>query len=470
MDDFKFNAQKMLAAQRAKDRRAQSPETESNWDSSEPEENTVTQISSDEEFSVKSTRSHKSTKSSRGTSKADSSKTRTSSKPDPLVSHKRDSKPTTDGLSSSKGSERPAVNVFIDRGGIDSDDQSQKSSTKKTKKKKEKNEKNPPYDFREALKDDDGGPPSQKTAQRPGRTRKGESYDPAPPKTKAKSRKEQVLDSASWDESADENQKALTRILRERDGLEANNNTNNSEPITDPKADLQPEDNSPKKKKGWSISLKSKSKEKKTKKTEEPPREMQVAMTTPPVPSLKHSEVDVVYKKEEEDVETIISLDEDDRETRFVYIYHHGNTSYADTRPSQEPVYMTTIADKSELIFRRCAREIFATLRILVDFVLIFLLEGLRFLAYNIISALLVGVTTGFGDYFLRPVATAIFNGLCQPCAMFCFNVGVATRTSTRPFVDVLHNFLSVIAMVIRAFRLVEVNQNRPQQTAAEDV
>lgn len=131
---------------------------------------------------------------------------------------------------------------------------------------------------------------------------------------------------------------------------------------------------------------------------------------------------------------------------------------------------MTTIADKSELIFRRCAREIFATLRILVDFFLIFLLEGLRFLAYNIVSAFLVGVTTGFGDYFLRPVATAIFNGLCQPLAMFWFNVGVATRTSTRPFVDTLHNFLSLVAMVIRAFRLVEVNHNRPQRTAVEDV
>ncbi|XP_030844947.1 chromodomain-helicase-DNA-binding protein 1-like [Strongylocentrotus purpuratus] len=468
MDDFKFNAQKMLAAQRAKGRRAQSPETESNWDSSEPEENTVTQISSDEEFSVKSSRSHKSTKSSRGASKADS-KTRSPLKPDPVTSQRKASKPAADGLTSSTGSGRPAVNVFIDRGGIDSDNQSQKSTTKKTKKKKK--EEKPPYDFREALRDEDEDPPSQSAAQRPGRSRKGESYDPASPKTKAKPKDEQFADTGSWDES-DENQKALTRILRERDGLETNNNTNNTEQTTDPKAEPQPEDTSPRKKKGWSISLKSKTKEKKTKKekTEEPPREMQVAMTTPPVPSLKHSEVDVVYRKEEEDVETIISLDDDERGTRYVYIYHHGNTSYADTRPSQEAVYMTTIADKSELIFRRCAREIFATLRILVDFFLIFLLEGLRFLAYNIVSAFLVGVTTGFGDYFLRPVATAIFNGLCQPFAMFCFNVGVATRTSTRPFVDVLHNFLSLVAMVIRAFRLVEVNHNRPQRTAVEDV
>ena len=131
---------------------------------------------------------------------------------------------------------------------------------------------------------------------------------------------------------------------------------------------------------------------------------------------------------------------------------------------------MTAIADKSERIFRRCAQEIFATLRILVDFFLIFLLEGLRFFTFNIIGSLLVGLLTGLGEYFLKPFSTALFNGLCQPIAIFFYNVGVATRTATNPFMDILRNFLGQLSVLVRSFRLVEINWKNGHQSSIEDV
>ncbi|XP_071501446.1 uncharacterized protein [Diadema antillarum] len=475
MDDFKLNAKKIIAAQKAKDRRAQSPETESNWDSSEPEDDdTVTQISSGEEFSVRSTHSQKSAKSSKTIKQAENLKNKTPSKPETGSSNRKTSKTVVESASAAKSAARSGVNVFVDRGMYDSEDDSQRSTTRKAKKRKDADG-NPPYDFRNAINDDD--PPSERSNHRPGRSRKGQSYDPAPPKPKPQAPPQ--IDTGSWDDS-DENEKALAEMLRERDGvLQSNNNKASEDTETKPSEDSHVAEEK-KKKKGWSVSLKSKTKETKEKKkkekkeekeiakVEETKQEMPVAMVTPPHPALRHTEVEMEEFPVEE-IKSIVSV-ETDNKARYVYIYHHGNTSYSDTRQVQEEVYMTAVADKSERAVRRCAQEIFATLRILVDLILIFLLEGLRFFLYNVIGALLVGLTLGFGNYFLRPFAAALFNGLCQPIAMFFFNVGVATRTATQPFIEVLHKMLSVVAMVIRAFRLVEINRTTDHRPHIQEV
>ncbi|XP_072172158.1 uncharacterized protein [Diadema setosum] len=471
MDDFKLNAKKIIAAQKAKDRRAQSPETESNWDSSEPEDDdTVTQISSGEEFSVRSTHSQKSAKSTKTTKqvKAENLKNKTPSKPETASSNRKTSKINVENASAAKSAVRSGVNVFVDRGMYDSEDDSQRQTTRKAKKKKD-GDGNPPYDFRNAINDDD--PPSEMSNQRPGRSRKGQSYDPASSKPKTQQAPPQI-DTGSWDDS-DENEKALAEMLRERDGVvQSNNNKAPEDTETKPSEDSHVTEEK-KKKKGWSVSLKSKTKETKEKKKKEEKREekkmAKVEETKREMPvALRHTEVEVEEFPEEE-IQSIVSVEADSK-ARYVYVYHHGNTSYSDTRQVQEEVYMTAVADKSERAVRRCAREIFATLRILVDFFLIFLLEGLRFFLYNVIGALLVGLMLGFGNYFLRPFAAALFNGLCQPIAMFFFNVGVATRTATQPFVEVLHKMLSVFAMVIRAFRLVEINRTPEHRPHIQEV
>ena len=120
---------------------------------------------------------------------------------------------------------------------------------------------------------------------------------------------------------------------------------------------------------------------------------------------------------------------------------------------------------RSEKLVRRCAREVFGALRIVVDFFLIFLLEFLRFLAYNIIGLFLVGLLTTFGDYLFKPVLAALFNSILQPVAVFLYNGGVALQTVFNPLIDILRGVFTQIAMLLRALRLVEINWKRgPEQ------
>ncbi|XP_022111753.1 uncharacterized protein LOC110991005 [Acanthaster planci] len=133
---------------------------------------------------------------------------------------------------------------------------------------------------------------------------------------------------------------------------------------------------------------------------------------------------------------------------------------------------MTGIADKSEKLVRRGVQEVFAALRIFVDFLLILILELLRFLAYNVFGLLFVGLLTTFGDYFFKPVLAAMFNSILQPLAVFLYNVGMALKTIFGPLIDIFRALLIQFAMLLRAFRLVEVNWRAgPRDTrGVEDV
>ena len=69
-----------------------------------------------------------------------------------------------------------------------------------------------------------------------------------------------------------------------------------------------------------------------------------------------------------------------------------------------------------------------------------------------------MGLLTTFGDYLYKPVLAAFFNAILQPMAVFLYNIGVGLRTIMTPLIDIMRSVFTQIAMLLRAFRLVELN------------
>ncbi|XP_071956398.1 uncharacterized protein [Antedon mediterranea] len=440
MDDFKMNAAKMIAAQQRKNR-AQSPETESNWDSSEPEDN-VPQISSDDEESFKYT-PKKQTQRQNNNKSYNNSTTQNSTPPvaAAYVKQERHSNRNSPALSTKSASKRNQkdVNVFVDNG-FDSDENEPVSSTIKRKPKEEV----PPYDFKGVIKE--GRDPSKQTTQPTGKHRKGQLYDVST-KQESKSQNGSAFDS-------DEEREMLAEIRTEMKKVNKNHlDVPKGRDVRQRVSDNQPT---------VSKSTPKVSKVKEDKKSD---------LFTVGVPASNRGQESLENTGQLELQSVTMSekgyptQPSGNIGTRYVYHYEHGSLEYYDTRNGREEIYMANIADKSEKLVRRGIQEVFAAFRILVDFIIILVLETIRFLAYNILQTLIVGVFTVLGDYLLKPILTGLFNSILQPISTFVYNVAVATRTVMVPVGDTLKIIFTPLIMLVKAFRLFEVNlrSNKPE-------
>jgi len=117
-------------------------------------------------------------------------------------------------------------------------------------------------------------------------------------------------------------------------------------------------------------------------------------------------------------------------------------------------------ADKAEKYMQRCWQEIFGLLRILIDFVLIFLIELLKFISKSIVQKLLRGLTLCVGDLILKPLLSSIYNSLIQPVFVLLWNVFNGVRILLQPLLTVLNEALTPIANLLKAFRLFEYSNN----------
>ncbi|XP_022083876.1 uncharacterized protein LOC110975597 [Acanthaster planci] len=456
MDDIKLNAAKIIAAQQKRNSRARSPESESNWDSSEPED-TLPNVSSAEDEVI-------SAASSRGRGrdkihppqgpKRDSKVSRPQFQPHKPASSNRLA--VNGGQLSNKSSpvssirsgkvSKAGVNVFIDHGTGDSSDDDVSVASKKSALQKEEP---PPYDFRKALDDTITPTNEDRQSDRPGKSRKGKLYDPTPPTGHTPRSDQKQLTMDTPDSRTGPNKWKVNLGFQDDDARNPETTTGN-----DNLRESSPRDAT-----------------------------LTTLMTTTAsdVP-LPKTEGGIVGRFGNKDVADLGSYNDSVIQTshllveenthRYIYHYQHGDTRFYDTRSGRNDVYMTGIADKSEKLVRRGVQEVFAALRIFVDFLLILVLELLRFLAYNVFGLLFVGLLTTFGDYFFKPVLAAMFNSILQPLAVFLYNVGMALKTIFGPLIDILRALLIQFAMLLRAFRLVEVNWRAgPRDTrGVEDV
>ena len=107
---------------------------------------------------------------------------------------------------------------------------------------------------------------------------------------------------------------------------------------------------------------------------------------------------------------------------------------------------------------RRGVQEFFGALQILFDFIIIFLVELLRFLLKQFGRKLIAGTITAAGDFLIKPVLTALFNGIVQPLFVLTWNVMYGLRKLLDPLLSLTRELLTQVAMLLRAFRLVDVN------------
>ncbi|XP_050785973.1 uncharacterized protein LOC127037871 isoform X2 [Gopherus flavomarginatus] len=132
--------------------------------------------------------------------------------------------------------------------------------------------------------------------------------------------------------------------------------------------------------------------------------------------------------------------------------------------PVEEGVKVRTVTDvsykddHSEKVIQQNLREFFGLLRILVNVVFIFLVELVRFLGKSVFQVLVVGLLTTAGDHVLKPFLVAVFNSLLQPLLLFLLNVLCSVRNLAYPLIDILKGICLQLAVVLQAFRLVEVN------------
>lgn len=148
------------------------------------------------------------------------------------------------------------------------------------------------------------------------------------------------------------------------------------------------------------------------------------------------------------------------KDDRHMYQFDYGHKHYYQARMEVDEAYMMKLADSSEKLIRRCWREVFGLLGIFANLVTVFLIELITFLSKSIFQMMAVGMMTAVGDHIIKPFLVALFNNILQPVLIFLLNILTSLRDLTYPFIDVLKGVCLQFAMILQAFRLVEVHTN----------
>ncbi|XP_069485648.1 uncharacterized protein [Ambystoma mexicanum] len=157
------------------------------------------------------------------------------------------------------------------------------------------------------------------------------------------------------------------------------------------------------------------------------------------------------------------------KDDRHMYQFDYGHKDYYQAREEVEEAYMMKVADRSEKLIRRGFREVFGLLGIFANLMTVFLIELISFLSKTVFQVLAVGLLTVIGDHIIKPFLVALFNSVLQPILIFLQNILRSLQNLTYPFIDVLKSVSLQIAIVIRAFRLVEVHSS-PRPTSEKKV
>ncbi|XP_019639836.1 PREDICTED: uncharacterized protein LOC109481690 [Branchiostoma belcheri] len=433
-------------------------ESESNWDSSDEEKSSVIETPRATEpqkdmFTAKTA--------------GDPSKT---SQPKPSPRPDRQSTVGKNSSSTSQSGMKSGISVFNDRGRRhDNEGESYPIKDRRAKPGKDQ----PPYDFKGIVGPDKPSP----SRQPPGKGRKGHSYDPDSD-LQPNSSENAVL--GSWDDSdAEEETLAAIRANIAKDSAKSgptdpsppagsnnrrdrnNDRNNDSGRAKDRKGKKEDTGLWPGKKEDsglwpgkkedaglWSGRSSGRKKN----------QEHLSISTRQLVPEAEDSGSETRAEPDKPGTEMVPQYSPGNESSRSVYPFHQGTVKYLYAQDGSGQAVMPTIADKSEVLVRRGVQEMFGVLRLLVDVFVILAVELARFVFRQILQNLVVGLVVVMGDHFFKPLVAAVFNSFLQPVLMLLWNVATATRTVFGPLVDILRGVALQIAVVLRAFRLVEVN------------
>ncbi|XP_078667320.1 uncharacterized protein LOC144909100 isoform X7 [Branchiostoma floridae x Branchiostoma belcheri] len=433
-------------------------ESESNWDSSDEEKSSVIETPRVTEppkdmFTAKTA--------------GDPSKT---SQPKPSPRPDRQSTVGKNSSSTSQSGMKSGISVFNDRGRRhDNEGDSYPIKDRRAKPGKDQ----PPYDFKGVVGPDKPSP----SRQPPGKGRKGHSYDPDSD-LQPNNSENAVL--GSWDDSdAEEETLAAIRANIAKDSAKSgptdpsppvgsnnrrdrNNDRNNDNGrAKDRKGKKEDSGLWPGKKEDsglWSGKKEDAGLWSGRSSGRKKNQEHLSISTRQLVPEAEDSGSETRAEPDKPGTEMVPQYTPGNESSRSVYPFHQGTVKYLYAQDGSGQAVMPTIADKSEVLVRRGVQEMFGVLRLLVDVFVILAVELARFVFRQILQNLVVGLVVVTGDHFFKPLVAAVFNSFLQPVLMLLWNVATATRTVFGPLVDILRGVALQIAVVLRAFRLVEVN------------
>lgn len=153
-----------------------------------------------------------------------------------------------------------------------------------------------------------------------------------------------------------------------------------------------------------------------------------------------------------------VPQDIENQVTGYSYHFDHGSNYQFKVNREWKEAQMKKIADRSEKWLRYMWQEAFSSLRIVTDFVFIFVLELLRFVLHYIALRFLGGVITVTGDHFLKPFLALLFNSIIQPTFIFTRNVFAGVKNLLQPLLEISNTSIAQAASFLRAFRLFELN------------
>ena len=140
--------------------------------------------------------------------------------------------------------------------------------------------------------------------------------------------------------------------------------------------------------------------------------------------------------------------------------------------PSNTPpyAYMRGVSIKWEKMSQRCTEEFFSALRLISDFLIIFILGSANCLFNHILRKLCCGLGHIISDSLYKPGVTLLFNGFMWPVISLCIQLSKGVVLVIGPLLEVVGVIMSWVVQVARACRLVTINNRNHHHPKTEQI
>ncbi|KAG5678641.1 hypothetical protein PVAND_008297 [Polypedilum vanderplanki] len=145
------------------------------------------------------------------------------------------------------------------------------------------------------------------------------------------------------------------------------------------------------------------------------------------------------------------------------YFFDRGDSEFLRTTDNAPHLVTADAADQVSLAATKFWAEFFGSINVGVTFFIVFFLQLYRFILYSILQSIIVGFFQMTSDYLLKPILTALFNGLFQPFLLLFQNIFHSLWCTLEPLSQMLLGFCIPLIECLRAIRLVDININSKQ-------
>ncbi|KAL6473615.1 hypothetical protein MHYP_G00171760 [Metynnis hypsauchen] len=110
------------------------------------------------------------------------------------------------------------------------------------------------------------------------------------------------------------------------------------------------------------------------------------------------------------------------------------------------------------LYMHHCWRRVFQSISMPVIIILVFIIELLRFLMQTLFKGLVVELVAVVGEQVILPLTEAVYYRTLQPLITCLTGVTAGIRDILQPILEIIDHAIQYVAQLIRAFRLVQIN------------